>query len=93
MMIPPAVFWLKIKRRNQRGFALWLPLFVVLWPLLLLVAAVMLVFWLLFLPWAVWTSKGRKQLSWPMALYLLLCSLKGLSINVNGKDQVQLVIA
>ncbi len=93
MMIPPAVFWIKIKGRNQRGFTLWLPLFVVLWPLLLLVAALVMVFWLLFLPWAVWTTQGRKQLGWPMALYLLLCSLKGLSINVRGKDEVQLVIS
>jgi len=88
MKRPPAILTLWSARDNGRPLRLWLPLFL-LWPVVLLVAIVIMPFWLLF-ALACWIGgRGTNALRAPWRAILLVCSLPGLRVTLgksNGKE-------
>ncbi len=85
-MIPPILMRIRIRR-----IGLWLPVFLV-WPILL-------VLWLLLLPfvlvWAVAT--GRLRRGWLMVLapvvYRVICAMRGFQVDVrDDQNTVQISI-
>ena len=91
MIWPPSLLGFRITNAN-RGFGLWLPLFLV-WPLFVLAALAMLplVFLLSLLLWP--TGWGRTMLLTGPWLFRLFCALRGLVIDVkSGTSRVYIVI-
>jgi hypothetical protein len=78
MMIPPSLVYLKIGRWKRMSI---LPVFL-LWPLALLFAPIVI---LVSIVYALWTRRTRFLTS-TGKLYALLCSLKGLNIDVKDRD-------
>ena len=83
---PPYLMKLRIKN-PRHGFALWLPLFLI-WPIAL---AFFLAVFLILLPFALLAMLFTWQAGWwrPVllgtpAVIRLLCSLRGLTIDVEG---------
>lgn len=84
-MIPPALLYLNF-RPGHRGW--WLPFFL-LWPLFLLAALLILPVWLLACLVLIWFPAGRAILALPLAFYRMLCSLRGLIVDVqDGAENV-----
>jgi len=91
MIYPPSVLRVRIHNRRHH-FGLWLPLFII-GPLLL-------VLWLVLLPLlliaavALWyRGWGRPLLIGGPALFLLLCALRGLKIEVGQESGQVLLIS
>ena len=84
-MIPPWLIHLRIRRPGGRGVGLWLPV-LLLWPLIWMVAALMMLMALLVAPF-VWRAGWTKRvlLFVPCAL-ALLSATKGLEVSVIGAD-------
>ena len=91
---PPYMMKLRIKN-PRHGFALWLPLFLI-WPIAL---AFFLAAFLILLPFALLATLFTWQTGWWRPLLLgipaiirVLCSLRGLTVDVDGNDgQVQII--
>jgi len=91
MIWPPSLLGFRISNPN-RGFALWLPLFLV-WPLFVLASLAMLplVFLLSLLLWP--SGWGRTVLLTGPWLFRMFCALRGLVIDVkSGTSQVYIVV-
>ena len=91
MIWPPSLLDFRIKG-VKRGFHLWLPLFLV-WPPFLLIALAMfplvLLLALLMLPF----GRGRTLLLIGPWFFRMFCALRGLVIDVkSGATQVYIVI-
>ena len=91
MIWPPSLLDFRIKG-VKRGFRLWLPLFLV-WPPFLLIALAMfplvLLLALLMLPF----GRGRTLLLIGPWFFRMFCALRGLVIDVkSGATQVYIVI-
>ena len=91
---PPYMMRLRIKNPHH-GFALWLPLFLI-WPIAL---AFFLAAFLILLPFALLATLFTWQTGWWRPLLLgipaiirVLCSLGGLTVDIDGNDgQVQII--
>ena len=92
-IIPPMVLRVRIENR-QRRFGLWLPLFLI-GPLAMVLLLLLAVLLLPFIPIAAvvlwrrgfgkWLALGSLLLLWvgPL-LFMLVCSLRGLTVDVGG---------
>ena len=89
-MIPPAVLRIRVVEHGKKQVGLWLPL-VLVWPLLLLLALVIapLVIIAAVLLWP--SGRGKAILLSGPSLYALLCSLRGLTVQVEGIDEQVLI--
>ncbi len=84
MMLPPALVRVRVQG-DERRMRLWLPVFL-LWPLLAALAALAVPVCALVA--ALQRRRGLARLillAVPLALYLL-CSLRGLRVDVAGRD-------
>ena len=91
MIVPPYLLLIRIRNEN-RGFKLWLPLFLV-WPLFILAALAIspLVFLLSLLLWPI--GWGKTLLLIGPWFFRMFCALRGLVIDLkSGTDQVYIVI-
>ena len=91
MILPPYLLLIRIRNEN-RGFKLWLPLFLV-WPLFILAALAIspLVFLLSLLLWP--SGWGRTILLTGPWFFRVLCALRGLVIDVeSGTSRVYIVV-
>lgn len=91
MMVPPSFLWIAIKSDNKKGFKLWLPLFLVIWPFLFIAAGIVFLIWLVALVFLIWTKQGRQLLRIPFMLYEIICSFRGLTVDIKDKEMVQLI--
>ena len=84
MMMPPALVRVRVQN-DERRLRLWLPV-VLLWPLLAVVAALAVTVCALMAAFGRRRGKARRVLiAVPLMLYLL-CSLRGLRVDVAGGD-------
>jgi|TARA_B100002003_G_C13960599_1_gene465344 hypothetical protein len=85
MSWPPSILRLRIQGRS-RGFGLWLPLFII-WPPIVLLAFALspLVIVLAALLWP--TGWGRPMLLSGPSFFRLFCSLRGFRIDVEGPSE------
>ena len=82
---PPAWIWIKVKD-ERGGFRLWLPLFLLLPPVILV--AVILSPLILIAAAVLWPSGwGRWLLSVMRAVYDIFCSLRGLKVDVHNRRE------
>lgn len=89
MKFPPSILSLRIK--GESNFSLWLPLFLI-WPILLLVALVILPFIFLISLFYLKGNVSRSILIVP-ASYNLISDLKGLTVEVdNPKNNISIYI-
>ena len=90
MIWPPSLLGIRIGKVDG-GFRLWLPLFLI-WPPILLMALVLFPF-VLLLSMLLWPAGwGRTMLLTGPRLFRLFCALRGLVIDVkNGTNQVYIV--
>ena len=91
MILPPYLLLIRIRNEN-RGFKLWLPLFLV-WPFFILAALAIspLVFLLSLLLWP--SGWGRTVLMTGPWLFRMFCALRGLVIDVkSGTSRVYIVV-
>ena len=83
MMLPPALVRVRVQNEERR-MRLWLPV-VLLWPLLAVVAAVAAPVCVLIAALGRRGGRARRVLlAVPLMLYLL-CSLRGLRVDVTGR--------
>jgi len=82
---PPV--WIKIKIQGERGgFRLWLPLFLLL-PLALVIFIILSPL-ILIAVIILWTSGwGKWALSILRAAYNMLCALRGLKVDIQGRRE------
>jgi hypothetical protein len=86
MIFPPALFRLRLVEYGRKKVGLWVPVFL-LWPLLLVLAAVSVPL-LLVAALALWRNpKARKALKSIPAAFVAFCSLRGCRIEVNGAEE------
>ena len=84
-MIPPLFLRLRIQNSHRR-FGLWLPLFLI-WPPVLLLGLALFPF-VLVLAVLMWPSGwGRPLLLTGPATYRLVCALRGLLIDVHSPPE------
>lgn len=91
MIWPPSLLGFRV-RNGKMGFGLWLPLFLI-WPPVVLVALAMLplVFLLSLLLWP--TGWGRTVLFIGPWFFRMLCAVRGLVIDVkSGTSRVYIVV-
>ena len=87
-MIPPALLYLRIQKRSQRGWGLWLPI-ILFWPFLLLACVLAMP----FLAVASLIKGGRLPPGLILLSYRTLCSWRGFSCHVaDGNHEVSLRI-
>ncbi len=83
----PLMFRLRIKKKNCRGFGLWLPLFLI-WlivlPLLILPAPLILLAVLILWP----AGKGKPVLYSYLAIFRLIFCMSGVKIDIQSKDHI-----
>ena len=91
MMWPPSLLRLRIRNGKHR-FGLWLPLFIV-WPPVVLMGLALLPF-VLALSALLWpTGLGRPLLLVGPRFFGLFCSFRGLTIDVqSASDQVYIAL-
>ena len=91
MMWPPSLLRLRIRNGKHR-FGLWLPLFIV-WPPVVLMALALLPF-VLTLSALLWpTGLGKPLLLAGPLFFRLFCSLRGLKIDVqSASNQVYVAL-
>jgi len=82
-MIPPMLMKLRLKEEGKRGIRLWLPL-ILLWPVALLVFLLVLPFLVLV---SVFHSKSRRMIIALPSLYRMICSLRGLRVEVEDTEE------
>lgn len=80
-MIPPSLLLLKIGKRR-----IVIPLFL-LWPLAILLAPIAIIVCITF---AICTRQAR-CLTLVQKLYAMICALRGLEVDVNGKGNGVLI--
>ncbi len=89
MIWPPSILRVRIRRR-RRGFGIWLPLFL-LWPpavlVMSLLAPLVLVMAALLWPFGL----GRPLLLIGSLLFRLFCSLRGLEVSVESSPEQVLI--
>ena len=85
MKLPPALMKLHILNRSRR-IRLWLPLFLV-WLLLALIALLLIPFILAGVVIALCSERGREWLRGGSALYCCVCSLRGLKLDIEQKNE------
>ena len=83
----PLILKLRIKDKNQRGFGIWLPLFL-LWLIILplLVIPAPLVFLAALILWQ--GSYGRLVLYSYFAIFSIIWNLSGLNLDIQSKDSI-----
>ena len=89
MKIPPYRMKLHIGN-DRRNLRLWLPLFL-LWPILLVIALIMLPLILLAAIMLWFTGWGRMVLGIIPAVFSCLCGLRGLEVDVENNEERFLV--
>ena len=91
MIWPPSLLGFRIRNAN-RGFGLWLPLFLI-WPVIVLVALALLPL-VLLLSLLLWPSGwGRTVLLTGPWFFRVFCALRGLVIDVkSGTSGVYIVL-
>jgi hypothetical protein len=90
MMLPPAILRLRVVENKRRKIALWLPIFL-LWPplLLLIVASLPLILLLALAFW--WHTKVRKVVRSLVPVFGAVCSLRGLTVDVKSEKEEVLI--
>jgi hypothetical protein len=90
MMLPPVILRLRVVENKRRKIALWLPIFLLWPPLLLLIVAslpllivVALAFW--------WHPKAKKVVRSIRPVFSAVCSLRGLTIDVESEEEEVLI--
>ncbi len=85
MTYPPSILRLRI-RNGGSGFGLWIPVILV-WPLLVLIGLLLspLVIVLSAVLWP--TGWGKPLLFFGPVIFALLCSLRGLKVDVNDSGE------
>ncbi|MBU1319198.1 MAG: hypothetical protein KKG33_01095 [candidate division Zixibacteria bacterium] len=92
MMFPPAIIRIRIIERGCRKIRLWLPVFL-LWPPLLLVAIAAIPFLLFLIIIKPFIPEVRRFLRKLHRLVMLSCSLRGLRIEFEDEeDEIRLQI-
>jgi len=92
MMFPQAIVRIRIVEKGRRKIRLWLPLFL-LWPPLLLVAIAAIPFLLFLIIIKPFIPEVRRILRKLHRLVILSCSLRGLRIEFeDDEDEVLLRI-
>jgi hypothetical protein len=91
MNIPPTLLRIKFADEKHK-FSLWLPL-VLLAPFVLLFLAILLPFYvvaiLVLWPWG-W---GKSLLLAPLAIYRVVCGLRGLKVDVQSRKADKIYIS
>ncbi len=82
--MPPV--WMKLRVRGERGLGVkvWIPL-ILLWPVVLLLAVVGLVSLVMV---SLVSRKARAVIRWIPAMFVTVCSLRGLKVDVNDGEDV-----
>jgi hypothetical protein len=90
MMLPPAILRLRVVENKRRKIALWLPIFL-LWPplFLLIVASLPLILVLALAFW--WHTKARKVVKSIVPVFDAICSLRGLTVDVESEEEKVLI--
>lgn len=92
MMFPPAIMRIRVIEKGCSRIRLWLPLFV-LWPPMLVVAVAAIPFLLFMMILVPFVPEIRRFLSKIHRLVMLSCSLRGLRIEFEDEeDEVLLQI-
>ncbi len=104
MIYPPFILRVRIRNQQHRSglwrrllltwplhFGLWLPLFLI-WPLLLVLWVILLPLLLIAAVILAYKGWARPLLLGGPALFLLLCALRGLKVEV-GQDSGQVLIS
>jgi hypothetical protein len=81
-MIPPLIMELKIVTDRNRRFSLWLPL-IIIWPFLGILFVAILPF--AYIVECFLSSSGIRPFSILLVLFEIICSLRGLDIDVQSK--------
>ncbi len=81
----PLILKINIKEKDNKGFRLWLPLFLI-WLILLPFAIVGWVLLIVIGILATPLGHGRKFIFGPIALMRVLFSLRGLKVDVDSAD-------
>jgi uncharacterized membrane protein len=83
----PLMIKLNIKRKDQEGFNLWLPLFLI-WlialPLILLMTPIILLAALILWP----AGKGRHILFLYLATFMLIWHMSGIKIDIQSNSKI-----
>jgi hypothetical protein len=89
MNMPPFIMRMKIADKQRHHLNLWIPV-CIFWLIAGLIALALspLVLLLVLILWP--TGWGRFLWELGPRFYALLCALKGLEVNVRGRDQVVL---
>jgi hypothetical protein len=91
MNIPPQLLRIKFANKDH-DFGIWLPL-VILAPFVLLFLAILLPFYvvaiLVLWPWG-W---GKSLLLAPLAIYRVVCGLRGLKVDVQSRKADKIYIS
>ncbi len=85
MMLPPAILRLRVVENNRRKIALWLPIFLLWPPLFLLIGASLPLILVLALAFW-WHPKARKVVKSIPAVFEVICSLKGFTIDIEDEE-------
>ncbi|MHB0937293.1 MAG: hypothetical protein ACYDCO_21460 [Armatimonadota bacterium] len=87
MMLPPSIARIRIADEGRGRVNLWLPL-ILIWPVLLALGVVLAPL-VLIAALATWSRYGRMLLYGGPQLFVVLCALRGLRVQVaDGRDQV-----
>lgn len=83
-MMPPVWMKLRVRGGEGRGVRLWIPL-ILLWPVVFLLAVVGLVFLVVI---SLVSRRARALIRSIPAMFITVCSLRGLKVDVNDGDDV-----
>ena len=83
MIWPPSILRIRVARPGRRRIGLWLPLFL-LWPLLLVLAA--LLGTLALVAMVLMGRRGTTMLRGLGRLFVMACAVRGLKVDVDQPD-------
>lgn len=87
MILPPSILRIRLRRRKRRGLNLILPL-ILIWPIVLALA---LVLWPVALVVAAHYGKLRAAVRVLPRVFLVMCALRGLRIDLADAEERMLV--
>jgi hypothetical protein len=84
-MLPPTVIRIRVIERGKKTIGLWLPAFL-LWPVGLILSIAVVPFLALAAAISVLSVSTRRKLASVWLFVVLVCSLRGLTIDIHDRD-------
>jgi hypothetical protein len=87
MILPPSIVRIKIVEKGKKKLGLFLPIFILLWPLIICAFVFFLPFLIVLFCLSLFIDYFRKPINVFIGILGLICSLKGLRVEVDDDNE------